>query len=123
MMMMMMMMMMSPGRRIMGIEGGGGGRGRGRGRGNAMSTLMVEGDVYQTLRERGLVDQETPGLAGSGGRVRTVYAGFDPTAKSLHVGNLALLMALGHFGRMGHRPIALIGGATGRIGDPSGRAA
>ena len=88
-----------------------------------MSTLMVEGDVYQTLRERGLVDQETPGLAGSGGRVRTVYAGFDPTAKSLHVGNLALLMALGHFGRMGHRPIALIGGATGRIGDPSGRAA
>uniref|UniRef100_A0A1B6C6N0 Tyrosine--tRNA ligase n=1 Tax=Clastoptera arizonana TaxID=38151 RepID=A0A1B6C6N0_9HEMI len=50
-----------------------------------------------------------------------VYAGFDPTAKSLHVGNLLVLMNLLHWQRAGHQAIALIGGATGRIGDPSGR--
>ncbi|XP_040582785.1 tyrosine--tRNA ligase, mitochondrial [Lepeophtheirus salmonis] len=52
---------------------------------------------------------------------RTVYAGFDPTASSLHVGNLLILISLIHAQRGGHRAIALIGGATGRIGDPSGK--
>ncbi|KAN0064513.1 tyrosyl-tRNA synthetase [Thecaphora frezii] len=52
---------------------------------------------------------------------RTVYAGVDPSAKSLHVGNLMPLMALLHFARYGHTSLALIGGATGSIGDPSGR--
>jgi len=52
-----------------------------------------------------------------------VYAGFDPTAESLHVGNLLSLLALLHFRRAGYRTIALVGGATGRIGDPSGRTA
>ena len=52
---------------------------------------------------------------------RTVYCGFDPTAPSLHVGNLVPLLALGRFQKMGHRPIILVGGATGLIGDPSGR--
>ncbi|WP_067172222.1 tyrosine--tRNA ligase [Microtetraspora niveoalba] len=51
----------------------------------------------------------------------TVYAGFDPTAPSIHVGNLATLLILTRFQRAGHRPIALVGGATGLIGDPSGR--
>ncbi|MEV1202973.1 tyrosine--tRNA ligase [Microbispora rosea] len=51
----------------------------------------------------------------------TVYAGFDPTAPSLHVGNLATLLILTRFQRAGHRPIGLVGGATGLIGDPSGR--
>ncbi|MEV5413502.1 tyrosine--tRNA ligase [Thermopolyspora sp. NPDC052614] len=51
----------------------------------------------------------------------TVYAGFDPTAPSLHVGNLATLLILTRFQRFGHRPIGLVGGATGLIGDPSGR--
>ena len=51
----------------------------------------------------------------------TVYAGFDPTAPSLHVGNLLVLMSLLHFQRAGHRVVVLLGGATARIGDPSGR--
>lgn len=53
----------------------------------------------------------------------TVYAGFDPTAPSLHAGNLATLLILTRFQRAGHRPIGLVGGATGLIGDPSGRSA
>ena len=51
----------------------------------------------------------------------TVYAGFDPTADSLHVGNLVPLLLLRRFQLAGHRPIALAGGATGMIGDPGGR--
>lgn len=50
-----------------------------------------------------------------------IYAGFDPTADSLHVGNLLVILGLIHFQRSGHHPIALVGGATGRIGDPSGK--
>jgi tyrosyl-tRNA synthetase len=52
---------------------------------------------------------------------RTVYVGFDPTADSMHVGHLMALMILRRFQRAGHRPIALVGGATGMIGDPSGK--
>ncbi|MEQ8861579.1 MAG: tyrosine--tRNA ligase [Pseudomonadales bacterium] len=52
---------------------------------------------------------------------RTVYCGFDPTADSLHIGNLVPLLTLRRFQRRGHRPVLLIGGATGMIGDPSGR--
>ena len=51
----------------------------------------------------------------------TLYAGFDPTADSLHVGNLVPLLALRRFQLFGHHPIALAGGATGSIGDPSGK--
>lgn len=50
-----------------------------------------------------------------------IYAGFDPTADSLHLGNLLVIIGLLHFQRAGHHPIALVGGATGRIGDPSGK--
>src|SRR5208337_1728956 len=63
-----------------------------------------------------------PGLgkrAGSG--PITLYCGFDPTADSLHVGNLVPLLALRRFQLLGHHPIALAGGATGSIGDPSGK--
>ena len=49
------------------------------------------------------------------------YIGFDPTADSLHIGNLVQIMTLVHFQKCGHRPIILIGGATGMIGDPSGK--
>ncbi len=52
---------------------------------------------------------------------RTVYAGFDPTSDSMHVGNLVAVMLLRRFQQAGHRPIALVGGATGMIGDPSGK--
>src|SRR5216683_2943587 len=53
----------------------------------------------------------------------TLYAGFDPTADSLHVGNLVPLIGLRRFQLLGHRPIAVAGGATGSIGDPSGKTA
>lgn len=53
--------------------------------------------------------------------MRAAYVGFDPTADSLHIGNLVPIMLLAHFQRCGHQPIALVGGATGMIGDPSGK--
>jgi tyrosyl-tRNA synthetase len=55
--------------------------------------------------------------------MRSAYVGFDPTADSLHIGNLVPIMLLAHYQRCGHRPIALVGGATGMIGDPSGKSA
>jgi tyrosyl-tRNA synthetase len=76
------------------------------------------------LRERGFVqdvtDEDGLRAAFDAGTV-TFYVGFDPTAASLHVGNLLGMMAMAWLQRLGHRPIALAGGATGRIGDPSGR--
>ena len=82
-------------------------------------------DFFEELRWRGLIHQTTDDAAlakwlGEGSR--TVYAGFDPTAESLHVGSLLPLMLLRRFQKAGHRPIALVGGATGMIGDPSGKA-
>lgn len=83
-------------------------------------------DVLADLEWRGLVAQTTDreALAGelAAGPV-TVYCGFDPTADSLHVGSLVPLLALRRFQLAGHRAIALAGGATGFIGDPSGRSA
>jgi tyrosyl-tRNA synthetase len=83
-------------------------------------------NVLDELRERGLVaqvsDEEGLRQAFERGRV-TLYQGFDPTATSLHTGNLVGIMALAHFQRAGHRPIAVIGGGTGMIGDPSDRGA
>lgn len=81
-------------------------------------------DLLDELRWRGLIHQCTDeaGLAkqlASG--PQTVYIGFDPTASSLHVGSLMQLMLLRRFQKAGHRPIALVGGATGMIGDPSGK--
>src|SRR5580692_12265677 len=52
---------------------------------------------------------------------RTIYVGFDPTADSLHLGNLIPVMGLAHAQRHGHRPLVLVGGGTGLIGDPSGK--
>src|SRR5215472_3409732 len=54
---------------------------------------------------------------------RTIYVGFDPTADSLHLGNLIPVMGLAHAQRHGHRPLVLVGGGTGLIGDPSGKSA
>ena len=81
-------------------------------------------DVFAELRWRGLIHQSTDdaGLpAWLMEKPRTVYAGFDPTADSLHVGHLMALMILRRYQKAGHRPIALVGGATGMIGDPSGK--
>ena len=81
-------------------------------------------DIIAELTWRGLINQTTdeanlPRWLGQ--RPRTVYAGFDPTADSLHVGHLMAVMVLRRFQQAGHRPIALLGGATGMIGDPSGK--
>ncbi len=81
-------------------------------------------DLYEDLVWRGLVHQATDetfirGWLASGSR--TLYVGFDPTASSLHVGSLLPLMMLRRFQKAGHKPIALVGGATGMIGDPSGK--
>jgi len=79
--------------------------------------------VLQELEWRGFVQQATPGLAAhfAKGPV-TAYCGFDPTAPSLQLGNLMPLMLLANLQRAGHRPIVLMGGGTGLIGDPSGKA-
>lgn len=74
------------------------------------------------LKWRGMINDLTPGLEEkllSG--VNSVYVGFDPTASSLHIGNLAPIMLLTHFQNYGHKPILLLGGATAMIGDPSGK--
>ena len=76
------------------------------------------------LRELGLIAQTSTEQALTAhleSGVRTVYCGFDPTADSLHIGNLVPLLALRRFQLAGHRPILLVGGATGMIGDPGGR--
>jgi len=81
-------------------------------------------NVLADLRRRGMVHQTTDdtGLpAWLDAQPRTLYAGFDPTADSLHVGHLVAMMILRRFQRAGHRPIAVVGGATGMIGDPSGK--
>ena len=79
-------------------------------------------DLFAELESRGFVQQTTPELRAhlAGGR-RTVYCGFDPTAPSLQLGNLMPVMLLRHFQLGGHRPIVLMGGGTGLIGDPSGK--
>ena len=80
--------------------------------------------VLDVLRERGFVEAETHGqeledfLNTQGG---SCYIGFDPTASSLHVGSLVPIMSLAHMQKNGHRPIAVVGGGTGLVGDPSGK--
>src|SRR5438093_1492126 len=79
-------------------------------------------NLYDELQWRGLIYDATDGLADVFGSARvTAYIGFDPTASSLHVGNLMTLMALARLQRFGHVPIAIVGGGTGMIGDPSGK--
>jgi len=79
-------------------------------------------DFIEELRWRGMIHDVMPGaeehLLES---MRSAYIGFDPTSDSLHIGNLVPIMLLAHFQRCGHKPVALIGGATGMIGDPSGK--
>jgi tyrosyl-tRNA synthetase len=83
-------------------------------------------DIIDELAWRGLLaDTTDPGelrKALTSGRV-TFYAGFDPTAPGLHIGNLALLLTMRRLQLAGHQPIGLVGGATGLIGDPSGKSA
>jgi tyrosyl-tRNA synthetase len=81
---------------------------------NVLEELTRRGFIENTTHDKELADYIEAGNA-------TCYIGFDPTASSLHVGHLIPIMSLTHMQRHGHRPIALVGGGTARIGDPSGR--
>ena len=79
-------------------------------------------DLFKELQWRGMVYDATEGTEDMLAKERvTCYIGFDPTASSLHVGSLLPIMALARLQRHGHSPIALVGGGTGMIGDPSGK--
>lgn len=79
-------------------------------------------DFIGELKWRGMIHDMVPGTDELLKKeMTTAYIGFDPTAASLHIGNLATIMLLKHFQLAGHKPIALIGGATGMIGDPTGK--
>ncbi|EXC27891.1 Tyrosine--tRNA ligase [Morus notabilis] len=78
-------------------------------------------NVVSVLEQRGLLDSLTSDNLRTTSSPLTAYCGFDPTAPSLHLGNLLALIVLSWFSRCGHRTIALIGGATARVGDPSGK--
>lgn len=81
-------------------------------------------NFIEELRWRGMLQDAMPGTEEQLNKEMTAgYIGFDPTAKSLHIGNLATIMLLKHFQLAGHKPYALVGGATGMVGDPSGKSA
>ncbi|MBV1879909.1 MAG: tyrosine--tRNA ligase [Pseudomonadales bacterium] len=86
--------------------------------------MVINKDLLDEFRTLGLIAQvsnEDLLVKHLSSAVRTVYCGFDPTASSLHIGNLVPLLALRRFQLAGHKPILLVGGATGMIGDPGGR--
>ncbi len=79
-------------------------------------------NVIQILKERGFIDAMTnEELVKKMDSPNKVYCGFDPTSDSLHIGNMVAIMGLAWFQRCGHTPVAIVGGATGMIGDPSGK--
>jgi len=79
-------------------------------------------NFIEVLRWRGMIHDVMPGAeAHLLEQMRSAYVGFDPTADSLHIGNLVPIMLLAHYQKCGHKPFALVGGATGMIGDPSGK--
>jgi len=81
-------------------------------------------NFVEELRWRGMIHDIMPGTENQLAKeVTSGYVGFDPTADSLHIGNLVQIMTLVHFQRCGHKPVALVGGATGMVGDPSGKSA
>src|SRR3712207_5920763 len=85
---------------------------------------MSGANVYDILKERGFIQQATDEEEARkrlGEGPVTCYSGFDPTADSLHIGHMVPILALAHLQRAGHRPIALVGGGTALVGDPSFR--
>src|SRR5215207_6119636 len=80
-------------------------------------------NLIEELRWRGMIQDIMPGTQDQLAReITSGYVGFDPTADSLHIGNLVPIFLLAHLQKAGHKPIALVGGATGMVGDPSGKA-
>ena len=89
-----------------------------------LSDLMNMRDLVDNLRWRGMIHHVMSGTEAQLNKELTAgYVGFDPTAPSLHMGNLAMIMLLKHFQLAGHKPIVVVGGATGMVGDPSGKTA
>ena len=85
-------------------------------------TFKPNYNVVEELKWRGMFNQDTPGTEELLLKeMVTGYIGFDPTADSLHIGNLVPIMLLSHLQRSGHKPLVLVGGATGMVGDPSGK--
>lgn len=85
-------------------------------------TASNTANLYDILHERGLVSQCTDDkIRERLAKPVSAYCGFDPTADSLHVGSLVPIMGLAHLQRCGHKPVVLVGGATGLVGDPSGK--
>src|ERR1700733_6272596 len=83
---------------------------------------MLMKNILSTLEERGFIESKTGDEINQiVDKPLAVYVGFDPTSDSLHLGNLVGIMGLAWFQRFGHTPIAIVGGATGKIGDPSGK--
>ena len=81
-------------------------------------------DFISELQWRGMIQDMMPGIEKQLQKEVTAgYIGFDPTADSLHIGNLVQIMTLVHFQQAGHKPVVLVGGATGMVGDPSGKSA
>src|SRR3982750_3086120 len=78
--------------------------------------------LIEELRWRGMIQDIMPGTEEQLNReITSAYIGFDPTAESLHIGSLVPILLLVHLQKAGHKPIALVGGATGMVGDPSGK--
>ena len=87
-------------------------------------TFKPNFDFLEELQWRGLLHDNIPGTDALLNKERvSAYIGFDPTADSLHIGNMVPIMLLTLFQKAGHQPIVLVGGATGRVGDPSGKTA
>src|SRR5215467_6430579 len=78
--------------------------------------------LIEELRWRGMIQDIMPGTEEQLNKeITSAYIGFDPTADSLHIGSLVPILLLVHLQKAGHKPIALVGGATGMVGDPSGK--
>jgi len=87
-----------------------------------LSLAIMKKNFVEELKWRGMIQDIMPGTEELLNKeIVAAYIGFDPTADSLHIGSLAQIMTLLHFQNAGHKPIALVGGATGMIGDPSGK--
>ena len=81
-------------------------------------------NFIEEIRWRGMIHDIMPGTEEQFAKeITSAYIGFDPTADSLHIGSLVQIMILVHLQKAGHKPIALVGGATGMVGDPSGKKA
>lgn len=84
--------------------------------------MEIMANVIDILKERGFIEALTSDdIHQLTQQPARIYCGFDPTADSLHLGNLVAIMGLAWFQRFGHTPVAIVGGATGMIGDPSGK--